>query len=108
MDQFLTTERLWIIFGFAAQFVFFLRFGVQWYVSEKLKKSIIPISFWYISIIGTVMIILYSYHQKDIVFFVANVASLVIYFRNIALLNKTNKNSVSVVGVDEIEIKRKP
>jgi lipid-A-disaccharide synthase-like uncharacterized protein len=97
---------LWIAFGFLAQFVFFLRFIIQWYESEKKKKSVIPISFWYISIVGTLMIILYSYHIKDIVFFVANVLSLVIYFRNIALLKKNAATTEGVVGAEEIEIKK--
>jgi lipid-A-disaccharide synthase-like uncharacterized protein len=84
----LSTHNLWIIFGFFAQFVFFMRFVVQWYVSEKRGKSVVPMSFWYISIAGTVLIIFYSYHVNDIVFFVANVLSLVIYFRNISLARR--------------------
>jgi lipid-A-disaccharide synthase-like uncharacterized protein len=88
MNSLITPERLWILFGFFAQFVFFLRFIVQWYESERKKRSVIPVIFWHLSIAGTVLIIIYSYHQHDIVFVVANVLSLVIYFRNIALLKK--------------------
>lgn len=84
----LSAHNLWIIFGFFAQFVFFMRFVVQWYVSEKKGESVVPMSFWYISIAGTLLIILYSYHVNDIVFFVANVLSLVIYFRNISLTRR--------------------
>jgi lipid-A-disaccharide synthase-like uncharacterized protein len=84
----LREHDLWIIFGFFAQFVFFMRFVVQWYVSERRGESIVPMSFWYISIAGTLLIIVYSYHVNDIVFFVANVLSLAIYFRNIALAKR--------------------
>lgn len=84
----LGSHDLWILFGFLAQFVFFTRFAVQWYVSEKSGKSVVPMSFWYISIAGTVLIIVYSYHINDVVFFVANVLSLGIYARNIALARR--------------------
>ncbi|MGC1176461.1 MAG: lipid-A-disaccharide synthase N-terminal domain-containing protein [Candidatus Saccharimonadales bacterium] len=88
----LTSHYLWIGFGFLAQFVFFLRFMVQWYASEKEGKSVVPLSFWYISIVGTVMIILYSYHIRDVVFFVANILSLGIYFRNLSLIKHEPKS----------------
>lgn len=85
---------LWIGFGFFAQFVFFLRFAVQWYVSEKRGESVVPISFWYISVAGTLLIIVYSYHIDDVVFFAANVLSLVIYGRNIALVRRRAAGSL--------------
>ncbi len=81
----------WILFGFAAQFVFFMRFIVQWFVSEKQKKSIIPDMFWYLSIIGTIMILIYSAYQKDIVFIAASSLNMLIYLRNIVLIKKQNK-----------------
>lgn len=76
----------WVIFGFAAQFVFFLRFAVQWYVSEKKKESVIPIAFWYLSLVGTFMILIYSIYRKDIVFTTASVLNALIYIRNLALI----------------------
>ena len=79
----------WIIFGFLAQFVFFLRFAVQWWHSEKAKKSVVPLSFWYLSIAGSVMILIYSIKREDIVFITAQFLALFIYIRNIALHNKT-------------------
>jgi len=78
----------WVIFGFAGQGIFFLRFIVQWITSEKNKCIIIPMSFWYLSILGTIIIFIYSVHIKDIVFSVAQVLSLFIYIRNISLQNK--------------------
>lgn len=77
-----------IIFGFAAQFIFFLRFVVQWWESEKQGKSVIPPLFWYLSVVGTIMILIYSVIKKDIVFSVASVLNLLIYLRNISLLVK--------------------
>lgn len=80
----------WVIFGFLAQFIFFLRFAVQWWASEKEKKSVIPISFWYLSIVGSVMILVYAIKREDIVFITAQFLALFIYARNIMLRKKEN------------------
>lgn len=79
----------WVIFGFLAQFVFFLRFAVQWWASEKEKKSVVPLSFWYLSIVGSVMILVYAIRREDIVFITAQFLALIIYIRNI-MLHKQN------------------
>jgi len=76
---------LLVLFGFFAQFIFFMRFVVQWWASEKTKKSVIPLSFWYLSILGSVLIGIYSYFRHDIVFITATVLSTIIYVRNIML-----------------------
>lgn len=78
----------WVVFGFLAQFVFFLRFAVQWWASEKEKKSVIPVSFWYLSIIGSIMILIYAIKRADIVFITAQFLALFIYIRNIMLHRK--------------------
>lgn len=79
----------WVIFGFLGQGIFFLRFIVQWISSEKNKAVVIPMSFWYLSIAGTVIIFIYSVHIKDIVFSIAQVLSMFIYIRNIYMQNRT-------------------
>jgi lipid-A-disaccharide synthase-like uncharacterized protein len=75
----------WTFFGFLAQFVFFLRFIVQWISSEKQKKSVIPISFWYLSVVGALMILVYAIQRGDPVFIFGQFFALVIYIRNIML-----------------------
>lgn len=79
----------WTFFGFAAQFVFFLRFVVQWFSSEKQKKSVIPISFWYLSVVGALMILVYAIKRGDPVFIVGQFFALIIYIRNIMLRKKS-------------------
>jgi lipid-A-disaccharide synthase-like uncharacterized protein len=75
----------WVLFGFLAQFVFFLRFFVQWIYSEKAKKSVVPLSFWWLSIIGSVMILIYAVKRQDPVFIAGQFLALFIYARNIML-----------------------
>jgi lipid-A-disaccharide synthase-like uncharacterized protein len=83
--------NFWLIFGFAAQFMFFLRFVIQWLYSEKKKESVIPISFWYFSIVGATMIFIYAIHIKDPVFIVGQSLAIMIYLRNLYFI-KNKKN----------------
>ncbi len=73
------------------QLFFSLRFLVQWIKSEKEKKSIIPMSFWYFSLIGSFLLLAYSIHKKDPVFILGQSMGFMIYLRNINLIFK-NKN----------------
>lgn len=83
----------WVLFGFLAQFVFFLRFAVQWFHSEKQKKSIVPMSFWYLSIVGSIMVLIYAIKRGDPVFIVGQFFALFIYIRNILLRRKSNEKN---------------
>lgn len=79
----------WTLFGFLAQFVFFLRFFVQWFQSERAGRSVMPISFWYLSIVGSLMILVYAIQRRDLVFITAQFFALIIYARNIVLRHKS-------------------
>ncbi len=75
----------WVFLGFFGQFVFFMRFAVQWIASERKKQIVVPMAFWYLSIGGSLIILVYSIHIKDIVFITAQSFSLFVYLRNIML-----------------------
>lgn len=81
-------QNPWVLFGFSAQFLFFSRFIVQWLASEKQKRVVFPIMFWYLSIVGAIMIFIYATHRQDIVFMASSSLSLIIYTRNIVLHKK--------------------
>lgn len=76
-----------VIFGFAGQFVFFLRFFVQWVASERSGRSHVPIAFWYLSIAGGLMLMIYAILRADIVITVGQGLGLVIYIRNLMLIH---------------------
>ncbi len=76
----------WVIFGLLGQICFSLRFIVQWIHSEKAKKSVIPISFWYFSILGGVVLFIYAIYKKDIVFTIGQGVGLAVYARNLVLI----------------------
>jgi lipid-A-disaccharide synthase-like uncharacterized protein len=75
----------WVLFGFTAQAVFFGRFIVQLWASEKARRVVVPVLFWYLSILGAAMILVYSIYRQDIVFITGQVAALIIYIRNLKL-----------------------
>jgi lipid-A-disaccharide synthase-like uncharacterized protein len=79
----------WKLFGLIGQVLFGMRFVVQWFVSEKKKDSIIPISFWYFSLAGGVVLFLYALHIQDIVFIVGQGLGLIIYTRNLYLIRRS-------------------
>ena len=76
-------EIAWLILGFTGQILFFMRFFFQWLASEKKKESTIPISFWYFSIAGGLLLLLYSIYRKDPVFIVGQGLGIFIYARNL-------------------------
>ena len=81
----------WIALGLSAQLLFFLRFFVQWIVSEKKKQSTIPISFWYLSIAGSLLLLIYSIYRKDVVFILGQSVGSFIYMRNLILIYRRGK-----------------
>lgn len=84
----------WIALGLFAQILFFLRFFVQWIASEKKGESTVPTSFWYFSIAGSVLLLLYSIYRKDIVFILGQSIGSVIYLRNLILINRKSKTII--------------
>lgn len=75
-----------VLFGFLGQFVFMLRFMVQWYESERRQRSVMPVSFWYISLVGGAILFVYALLREDIVFMAGQALGMVIYIRNIMLI----------------------
>jgi len=82
---------MWMIIGFVGQGFFSARFIVQWIMSEIKKQSIIPIGFWYFSLLGGVTLFAYALYKEDPVFIVGQGAGLLIYSRNLYLIRKRSK-----------------
>ena len=74
------------LFGFAAQFMFFLRFAVQWVLSERRGRSYVPVAFWWLSCFGGVMLLVYASLKEDVVIMTGQAAGLMIYVRNLVLI----------------------
>ena len=81
----------WLIVGFMGQIFFSSRFILQWIYSEISKKSIIPLGFWFFSILGGLTLLIYAIHRKDPVFIMGQATGILIYSRNLYFINKQNK-----------------
>ena len=84
---------LWLVIGFIGQGLFSARFIIQWLKSEREKKSVFPVAFWYFSIAGGVTLLAYAIHREDPVFIVGQLSGLMIYFRNLYFIIYERKNS---------------
>ena len=79
----LTGIILWTVLGFIGQFIFGMRFVVQWIATEQKKKSVVPVAFWHLSILGTIILLIYSIHKRDVVFIAGFSLNMLIYSRNL-------------------------
>lgn len=78
-----TTDLVWIGLGFFAQFLFMMRFVVQWIASERARRSVVPEMFWYFSIGGGLLLLAYSIYRVDPVYMFGQGLGLIIYGRNL-------------------------
>jgi len=78
----------WLVLGLTGQFLFSMRFFIQWVYSEKHKRSIIPHAFWYFSLAGGLTLLTYAILRKDPVFILGQGLGLFIYIRNLMLIKK--------------------
>ncbi len=95
----LLTGNSWLIIGFAGQALFTLRFLAQWISSERARKSIVPVAFWWLSLAGGVVLFAYALHRRDPVFALGQGAGLAIYARNLVLIGRQRRRSGQVAPV---------
>ena len=93
-----TTETIWVIIGFTGQGLFFSRWLVQWVRSERVRESTIPLSFWYLSLIGGLITLTYAIYRRDPVFITGQTVGNLVYLRNLMLIyrKRESENGVRV------------
>ncbi|GMG81131.1 hypothetical protein LNKW23_03430 [Paralimibaculum aggregatum] len=78
---------VWVaLFGLLAQAVFMARMLVQWIASERARRSVVPVAFWWLSLGGAAMLFVYGILREDIVIILAQAFGVVVYIRNLALI----------------------
>ena len=88
-------QSYWVVIGLAGQFFFTMRFVVQWIATERNKKSVMPESFWYFSIVGSIILLCYSIYRQDPVFILGQAFGSIVYVRNLYFIHK-EKNDASM------------
>ncbi len=86
--------NFWVIFGLFGQFFFSMRFILQWIISERKGESVIPEAFWYLSILGSVILLVYAIYRKDPVFILGQSVGSIVYIRNIMLIHNKKRNVI--------------
>jgi lipid-A-disaccharide synthase-like uncharacterized protein len=83
-----SSEYVWLAIGLVGQCIFSARFIIQWLVSEKEKRSVIPVAFWYLSLLGGITLLMYALYKRDPVFIIGQFTGVFIYSRNLYLIHR--------------------
>jgi lipid-A-disaccharide synthase-like uncharacterized protein len=86
-------DPIWLTLGFLGQLLFTMRFVVQWIKSERLKRSVVPLAFWYFSLAGGATLFAYALHRGDPVFIVGQGMGIFIYLRNLWLIYRERRGA---------------
>ena len=81
-------ELMWVFFGTLGQLIFFSRWIIQWIYSEKYKSSIIPVAFWWCSLSGGIVTLIYAHHIGSFPFMLTQAIGIIVYLRNLLLIYK--------------------
>jgi len=84
-----------LVVGFTGQLMLTSRFLIQMLASERAKASAMPVMFWWISIGGGVVLLVYSIWRQDPVFFLGQSVGLAVYFLNLVLIAKSRRQNAS-------------
>lgn len=84
----MSTINYWLLVGFAGQALFTARFVVQWLVSERRGDSVVPVSFWWLSLLGGGALLSYAISRRDPVIMVGQAMGVLVYVRNLMLVRR--------------------
>jgi lipid-A-disaccharide synthase-like uncharacterized protein len=90
-DVFVARFDFWLAFGLAAQLLFTARFLIQWLVSEKAGRSVVPVAFWFLSLGGGIMLLVYGLVRREPIIILGQALAVFIYLRNIMLIFRPKK-----------------
>jgi lipid-A-disaccharide synthase-like uncharacterized protein len=89
---------MWLVIGFMGQAVFTARFLAQWIASEKKKDAVVPVIFWWLSLVGGMTLLAYAVHRADPVIVVGQSMGVFIYIRNLMLVKKRMKREAKAAA----------
>ena len=81
----------WGVVGFLGQGVFTARFLVQWLASERKKETVMPVAFWWLSLMGGLITLVYAIHLQSAPFMLAQSLGMFVYVRNLMLVRKKKR-----------------
>ena len=94
-ELFVAQLDTWMMLGWIAQLLFTARFLVQWIASERAGRSVVPAAFWFFSVAGGALLLVYALSRKDPVFIVGQATGLFIYLRNIWFIYRERRSAAA-------------
>ncbi len=95
---------LWVTIGLLGQVLFTGRMLVQWFATEKNRQSVVPPIFWWMSLIGSLMLLTYFLWRRDIVGVLGQSFGLIVYIRNLYFIHGLTKSA----GIQSSDADGKP
>ena len=89
-----TTAWTWFLVGMIGEGVFFMRFVVQWWASERKKRTVVPMAFWHLSLIGSALVLAYAVFVINPVFILAYSLNMFLYVRNLVIAKRTPERAL--------------
>jgi lipid-A-disaccharide synthase-like uncharacterized protein len=96
IDVFVVRADWWLILGFTAQALFTMRFVIQWIASERAGRSVMPIAFWFFSLGGGVLLLIYALYRRDAVFIAGQAFGVFVYLRNLYFVLRDRRMAAKV------------
>ncbi|MGV6871199.1 lipid-A-disaccharide synthase N-terminal domain-containing protein [Pseudochelatococcus sp. B33] len=97
-EVFVQKFSIWLALGLFGQGLFAARFLVQWIASERAGRSVVPIAFWFFSIGGGLITLIYGLHQREPVIILGQSLSVFIYIRNLMLIVRERRRNAAGGG----------
>jgi lipid-A-disaccharide synthase-like uncharacterized protein len=95
--------NVWKVIGWLGNAVFFSRFFVQWYATEKLKRVVVPTAFWWLSLAGSLLLLSYAlFYRKDSVFILAYAFTWIPYIRNLVIHRRHAAAQLTCAGCGQV------
>jgi len=98
-DVFVMQIDGWVLLGLIAQAMFTGRFLVQWIASERAGRSVVPVAFWFFSIAGGFLLLVYALWRRDPVFIIGQAAGLFVYLRNLWFIRREKRERAAEVDL---------
>lgn len=95
-------DVFWLAIGLIGQSLFMMRFIVQWWHSERHQKSVIPVSFWYFSLSGGLIVLAYGIHRIDPVIILGQLPGTFVYARNLILIRREHRDLLAALSQEEV------
>lgn len=89
----MSSKTFWIGIGFAGQALFTARFLFQWLASERKRDTVVPVAFWWFSLLGGVTLLIYAIHLLDPVIILGQAMGLVVYVRNLMIVEQSRRRA---------------